>query len=246
MVWLWFNHVIKRDPQHILHIPKHAIHTLAVLCFAECCSLPRLVVIEVITFAAVGALGVMLTLTNEVIFQVLSCAQHTLTGMTVTFAPEIHGKHTFTSWSCLIVKMLSDYGADFRLAPSQWETALLCNDVFHWMGANLKSPLDYHDKDKTISWPFHRYHKNTKTWKDSLYIENMTMFLVATKHLYEWFSPSVCPFVTPFSLCTHHCIIMKLTNHRSDVNAKAQGQRSKVKVTEVKTQFSRFQTVAPI
>ena len=26
-------------------------------------------------------------------------------------------------------------------APSQWETALLCNDVSHWLGANLESVL---------------------------------------------------------------------------------------------------------
>ena len=32
--------------------------------------------------------------------------------------------------------------ADSRFAPSQWETALLCNDISHWLGANLKSALD--------------------------------------------------------------------------------------------------------
>ena len=31
--------------------------------------------------------------------------------------------------------------ADSRFAPSQWETALLCNDVSHWLGANLESTL---------------------------------------------------------------------------------------------------------
>ena len=31
--------------------------------------------------------------------------------------------------------------ADYRFAPSQWETALLCNDVSHWLGANLESAL---------------------------------------------------------------------------------------------------------
>ena len=74
-------------------------------------------------------------------------------------------------------------------------------------------------------------------------------FLAATKQLYEWFSPSVCPSVTPFS-CSHHRIIMKfsgvITNDKSDVHAKGQGQRSKVKVTEVKTQFSRFRTITPV
>ena len=75
--------------------------------------------------------------------------------------------------------------------------------------------------------------------------------LAANKQLYEWFSPSVgpsvCPSVTPFSSCSHHRIITKfsgvITTDRSEVNAKFQGQRSKVKVTEAQTQFSRFRTV---
>ena len=31
--------------------------------------------------------------------------------------------------------------ADSRFAPSQWETALLCNDVSHWLGASLESAM---------------------------------------------------------------------------------------------------------
>ena len=31
--------------------------------------------------------------------------------------------------------------ADTRFSPSQWETALLCNDGIHWLGASLKSTL---------------------------------------------------------------------------------------------------------
>ena len=31
--------------------------------------------------------------------------------------------------------------ADSRFAPCQWETALLCNDVSHWLGACLESTL---------------------------------------------------------------------------------------------------------
>ena len=61
---------------------------------------------------------------------------------------------------------------------------------------------------------------------------------------------SVCPSVTPFSPCSHHRIIMKfsgvITNDKSDVRAKGQGQRSKVKVTEVTTQLNRFRTVTPV
>ena len=62
--------------------------------------------------------------------------------------------------------------------------------------------------------------------------------------------PSVCPSVTPFSPCSHHRIIMKFSGVvimvRSDVHAKGQGQRSKVKVTEVNTQLSRFRTLTPV
>ena len=36
-----------------------------------------------------------------------------------------------------------------------------------------------------------------------------------------------------------------ITNDRSNVHAKGQGQWLKVKVTDVKTQFSRFRTVTP-
>ena len=35
------------------------------------------------------------------------------------------------------------YRADSRLAPSQWETALLCNNISHWLGTNLESALGY-------------------------------------------------------------------------------------------------------
>ena len=51
-------------------------------------------------------------------------------------------------------------------------------------------------------------------------------------------------------LCSHHCIIMKfsgvITNDQSKVHAKGQGQRSKVKVTEVTTQLNSFGTVTQV
>ena len=56
--------------------------------------------------------------------------------------------------------------------------------------------------------------------------------------------------VTPFWLCSRHRIIMKfsgvITNDQRKVHAKGQGQRSKVKVTEVTTQLNRFRTVTPV
>ena len=37
-----------------------------------------------------------------------------------------------------------------------------------------------------------------------------------------------------------------ITNDKSEVHAKGQGQRSKVKVTEVTTQLNHFRTVTPV
>ena len=58
------------------------------------------------------------------------------------------------------------------------------------------------------------------------------------------------PSDLPCWLCSHHRIIMKfsglITNDQSKVHAKGQGQRSKVKVTEVTTQLNRFRTVTPV
>ena len=96
-------------------------------------------------------------------------------------------------------------------------------------------------------WPnsFHIWHLHL--WGESL---DPYTFLAATKQLYEWFCPSVCPSVTPFWLCSYQRIIMKfsgvITNDISDVHAKGQGQRSKVKVTEVTTQVYCFRTVTPV
>ena len=51
-------------------------------------------------------------------------------------------------------------------------------------------------------------------------------------------------------LCSHHRIIMKfsgvITNDQRKVHAKGQGQRSKVKVTELTTLPNRFRTVTPV
>ena len=43
--------------------------------------------------------------------------------------------------------------ADSRFAPSQWEAALLCNDVSHWLAANLESALSLDYNNSTISCP---------------------------------------------------------------------------------------------
>ena len=54
----------------------------------------------------------------------------------------------FQSWpitdlltQLLLISTDAKSRADSRFAPSQWETALLCNDVSHWLGTSLESPL---------------------------------------------------------------------------------------------------------
>ena len=64
--------------------------------------------------------------------------------------------------------------------------------------------------------------------------------------------PSVCFSVRLSHLFTmytspyYHEILWGIKNGRSDVHAKGQGQKSKVKVTEVKAQFCRFRTVTTV
>ena len=54
------------------------------------------------------------------------------------------------------VMMAKNPRVDSSFAPSQWETALLCNDVSHWLGASLESSLWVNitpfDKSGIILW----------------------------------------------------------------------------------------------
>ena len=79
--------------------------------------------------------------------------------------------------------------------------------------------------------------------------------LAATKQLNEWYflsvRPSVRPsvrhtFLTMFPSSYHHEISGVITRDQGKVHAKGQGQRLKVKVTEVTTQLNRFRAVTPV
>ena len=48
------------------------------------------------------------------------------------------GMNMWTPWEAIGQHVNTD---DSRFAPSQWETALLCNAVSHWLGASLESTL---------------------------------------------------------------------------------------------------------
>ena len=117
-----------------------------------------------------------------------------------------------------------------------WLVIKICSVAFTWEQFHKKSSGTYIQR-------LHFYHH--------IFEEvNFDSFLAATKQLYKWYFPSVRLSVTPFWLCSHHRIIMKfsgvITNDQSKVHAKGQGQRSKVKVTEVTTQLKRFRTVTPV
>ena len=128
----------------------------------------------------------------------------------------------------------------------------ICTSIYLLLIFDDKSqPISEANNEKSMLYP-------STQWSWDKYFS----FLAATKQLYKWYFPSVrlsvCLSVrlsvrlsvTPFSPCSHHGIIMKfsgiITMVKSDVRAKGQGQRSKVKVTEVNTQLSRFRTLTPV
>ena len=48
---------------------------------------------------------------------------------------------TLENIDLVITRLDCTISADSRFAPSQWETALFCNDVSHWLGASQESAL---------------------------------------------------------------------------------------------------------
>ena len=88
----------------------------------------------------------------------------------------------------------------------------------------------------------------TNFGKFSIKIHTFQLWPSSSKNTY--FCLSVRPSATPFWQCCCHCIILKfsrvITIDRRDVHAKGQGQRSKVKVTEVMTPFRCFLTLTPV
>ena len=96
---------------------------------------------------------------------------------------------------------------------------------------------------------------NTCTQRRIWYMNKELHIMRPSNSINGKFCPSVGPSVRlsvrhTFSPCSNHRIIMKfsgvMTNDRSENHAKGQGQRSKVKVTEVKTQVNGFRAVTPV
>ena len=142
------------------------------------------------------------------------------------------------------------YSPETLNSGQNWQFFVPCDlEIWRITLKNNRAPLLCCYK-LCASFHSHQWIQTRVTVRNCAQFGSKSMFLAATKQLYDWFSPSVCPPVTPFSPCSHHRIIMKfsgvITMVRSDVNAKGQGKRSKVKVTEVNTQLSRFRTLTPV
>ena len=64
--------------------------------------------------------------------------------------------------------------ADSGFAPSQWETALLCNDVSHWLGANLQSTLlTFSVSTQSLFLPPRLVKTSARYWRTSNKLRNM-------------------------------------------------------------------------
>ena len=141
-----------------------------------------------------------------------------------------------------------------ELSPLQYHFKSLHIISRHYKKSLLRSQIyhGYEELSTDINYPIWRrqklpYMKKTRKKKQ---VCGAACFMAAEIKFSEDVRPSVRLSVTPFSLCSCHRIATKfsvvITNDKSDVHAKGQGHRSKVKVTEVITQFSRFRTVTPI
>ena len=58
------------------------------------------------------------------------------------------------------------HGADTSFVPSQWETALLCNDVSHWLGTILESALQHNTAISLMTADFYLpNHDGVLSWR---------------------------------------------------------------------------------
>ena len=73
-----------------------------------------------------------------------------------------------------IVSMPFPCRADFRLAPSQWETSLQSNAVSHCLGANLESALPLHGRICVLCYWQQIYYVNKLTLRHSYTDFNVT------------------------------------------------------------------------
>ena len=78
--------------------------------------------------------------------------------------------------------------------PSQWETAWLCNDVSHWLDANLESalgiiglaPKHFMNHEYMCSWQSNWPTKNIKYVKNKSKLRHLIAWKCTWKHCLSW------------------------------------------------------------
>ena len=176
--------------------------------------------------------------------------------------------HSSRAYLCIIFMITSSNGNIFRVTGPLWGESTSHRRIFFTTAIDAvlrcflwSAPERFNEQSRR--WWFQTPSCSLwRHWNISYHVGQqligMVAFFSCDQQLNEWYCLSVCPSVrpsvrlsaTPFWLCSHQGIIMKFSgviiNEWSDVHAKGQGQRSKVKVTEVDTQISRFRTLTPV
>ena len=81
--------------------------------------------------------------------------------------------------------------ADSKFVPSQWEKALLCNDVFHWLGANPELALieGYLSTDSVTKNDLLTKYKSNQVSEDNILLnKNLTKLVYLDFENWEWFA----------------------------------------------------------
>ena len=142
----------------------------------------------------------------------------------------------------ICISKLTSVGSDDGLSPGRRAAIILSN-----AGILLIGPLGLISVVSSVG--------NDHVMTKSVFIDrNRSKQILASYEDFSWYQAalrtplSICQSVCPslhlselFSQCFSHHIILKLwviTIDKTDVLAKGQGQRSKVNVTEVKTNFA--------
>ena len=95
-----------------------------------------------------------------------------------------HFDEKFHHWLHCTLPFWQLLKADSRFAPSQWETALLCNDVSHWLGASLESALLLMQTVTKISSKWRRlcFNSHNPFWSGGCYAKFKSPGSPATDH----------------------------------------------------------------
>ena len=107
-----------------------------------------------------------------------------------------HGIRGFHCGLNALVKFKHGYRTDSRLAPSQWETALLCNDVSHWLDASLESALRIYlnmhvERNKWTAEAWGPQSISTNIIQDQCLREKKGMALSSKQVIIWWLSPHI-------------------------------------------------------